>query len=196
MYFYCDSNYYLSERLSIFVGSRSPKTLISYDNVLLFLLFLFNLFVSKSFQRKSHTVIIGGFRLPDQIVLKVAFLFNLRVIYVQHGFFVSHLRRSSAFASSKTSVYSLYFILAFFLGINIFDLFSLYRKGFSRLRGFSPPSIAIVYNQYWEDFHTSLLNWDASNVDFYHCGTFDLSRNTLKNIIEHSLPSSTSLKSL
>ena len=132
--------------------------------------------LGSSFIRKKKLIIItSGFRMPDILVICLANRFGLTSIYVQHGFFLTHLKRSKYLRNPRSLAYLCYLLLNTFLFLSPIKLYYLYKKG--KPINAPHPKYSFVYNEYWKKFHAELLGWDKSH--FLELGTFDLSRNRL-----------------
>ena len=119
--------------------------------------------------------IICGFRLPDIFILRFSNLLSIKSIYIQHGIYLTHLKRSSIIKNNKFISYIIYLSALISLGVSPIKLLDLYRSG--KKGTFPKPNFALVYNEYWEEFHINLLGWGKTN--YIYLGVFDLSRNFL-----------------
>lgn len=174
IYFIFDSNIFLSKRVSIFLPKANFKCL-SYNNPFEIFKNLFEAILKSKLGLWDLKFIVCGFRLPDIFILKLAYLLSIKSIYIQHGMFLTHLKRSSIIKNKKFISYIIFLSALFALGESPFKLVKLYKSGESGQ--FPHPSFALVYNEYWEKFHINLLGWRKTN--YIHLGVFDLSRNSL-----------------
>ncbi len=174
IYYVFDSSIFLSKRVSRFLPTANYKCL-SYNKPFVIFKNLLEAILKSKFGLWDLKFIVCGFRLPDIFILKFAYLLSIKSIYIQHGIFLTHLKRSSIIKNKKFISYFIFLIALFTLGESPLKLINLYKSGD---RGqFPRPSFALVYNEYWEKFHTNLLGWEKTN--YIHLGVFDLSRNSL-----------------
>lgn len=113
--------------------------------------------------------------MPDILILSLAKRLGITSIYIQHGFFLTHLKRSKYLRNTRSIAYICYLALNTLLLISPLKLYYFYKNGIPIKVPY--PKYSFVYNEYWKKFHINLLGWKKSK--FLKLGTFDLSRNKL-----------------